>query len=568
MVEEILNIDRKLYINYVVTISGVVAVAVLSFMLKNANEQHNALEQRRHASILLADELRQSSDDLTRFARTYVSTGDARYEKAYWDVLDIRNGKKPRPENYERIYWDLVLVGNAKPRPDSSEAVPLRELMKKTGVTEAEFAKLDEAQNNSDDLVVTERIAMNMVKGLYGDGNGNFTVKSAPDFETARKLMHDENYHKFKASIMKPLEEFQAMLDKRTRQEAASSFKRTKMLFAALQTILLTLFITTIVLFKLKKQRQDLETQVAQSRFELSAAQVLAKKEAESAARAVKQAEELEQAYSQLKNAQMMIFQQDKMVSIGQLAAGVAHEINNPMGFISSNLGTLNKYVDRLTEFIGANEQALASCCDSPVMSSLSETRSRLKIDHILVDSRQLIAECRDGADRVRRIVQDLKSFSMVDRAEQISINLNAALETTINIAWNEIKYVATLDRDFGEIPFIKCYPQQLSQVFLNLLVNAAQALGNSQGSITIRTWNEGDSIFVSVTDSGCGIPENIQHRIFEPFFTTKEVGKGTGLGLSISYDIIQKHGGTIIVASEIGVGTTFTVRLPLKGLG
>lgn len=273
---------------------------------------------------------------------------------------------------------------------------------------------------------------------------------------------------------------------------------------------------------------------------------------------------ELEKAYSELKNAQLQIFQQEKMASIGQLAAGVAHEINNPMGFISSNLSTLNKYIDRLTEFIAAADQSLIECAGSRESDKLNEVRKRLKIDYIMDDARQLIAESQDGASRVSRIVQDLKSFSRVDQVEQAMINLNEALETTINIAWNEIKYVAEINREFGDIPDILCFPQQLNQVFLNLLINAAQAMEGRQGSITVRTWNEAGSVFVSVADTGCGIPDEIRQQIFEPFFTTKEVGKGTGLGLSISYDIIRKHGGEITVESEVGRGTTFIVKLPI----
>ena len=275
---------------------------------------------------------------------------------------------------------------------------------------------------------------------------------------------------------------------------------------------------------------------------------------------------ELEKAYLELKEAQLQIFQQEKMASIGQLAAGVAHEINNPMGFISSNLATLDKYIGRLAEFISASDKSLAECVESQEVDKLKTIRKQLKIDYIMEDSRQLIAESQDGAGRVRRIVQDLKSFSRVDQAECALIDLNEALNTTINIAWNEIKYVATLNKEFGDIPQIKCFPQQLNQVFLNLLVNAAHAIGENQGTITVRTWSEDVHVFVSVTDSGCGIPDEIQQRIFEPFFTTKEVGKGTGLGLSISYDIIRKHGGEIMVESEVGRGTTFIVRLPVDG--
>ncbi|MDD2271234.1 MAG: PAS domain S-box protein [Desulfuromonadaceae bacterium] len=270
----------------------------------------------------------------------------------------------------------------------------------------------------------------------------------------------------------------------------------------------------------------------------------------------------LEKAYAELKEAQLQIFQQEKMASIGQLAAGVAHEINNPMGFISSNLTTLSKYIDRLAEFIAAGDQLLAGNAEA---GELSGVRKKLKIDYIMGDARQLIAESQDGAGRVRRIVQDLKSFSRVDQMESATVNLNEALETTINIAWNEIKYVATLDRQFGDIPPVKCFPQQLNQVFLNLLMNAAHAIGENQGAITVRTWSEGGDVYVSVADTGCGIPDEIRQRIFEPFFTTKEVGKGTGLGLSISYDIVRKHGGEIRVESEIGHGSTFVVRLPIE---
>lgn len=274
--------------------------------------------------------------------------------------------------------------------------------------------------------------------------------------------------------------------------------------------------------------------------------------------------QELQKTLAELNDAQSQIYQQEKMASVGQLAAGVAHEINNPMGFITSNLGSLDKYVNRLAEYISVIDQAMQGCCAGEHTTTVLEARKRLKVDRILDDAHQLIAESQDGAGRVRRIVQDLKSFSRVDQAETALVDLNESLETTINIAWNEIKYVADLKREFGDIPKVACYPQQLNQVFLNLLVNAAHALGETHGEITVRTEQAGDWILIKVSDTGCGIPEEIRTRIFEPFFTTKEVGKGTGLGLSISYDIIKKHGGSIEIQSEVGRGTTFTVRLPI----
>ncbi|MBJ6727152.1 PAS domain S-box protein [Geomonas sp. Red875] len=273
--------------------------------------------------------------------------------------------------------------------------------------------------------------------------------------------------------------------------------------------------------------------------------------------------DELAAAYEELKATHSQLLQQEKMASIGQLAAGVAHEINNPMGFISSNLGSMAKYLDRMENFLGLQGNALKGCADEATAGELAEARKKLRVDYILEDARALLAESREGAERVRTIVQNLKSFSRIDDAKVTMVDVNECLESTINIAWNELKYKATLTRDYGEIPQIKGLPQQLNQVFLNLLVNAAHAI-EEKGEITVATRQEGDQVLITVRDSGCGIPEEIRHRIFEPFFTTKKVGQGTGLGLSISYDIIKKHQGRIEVESNPGVGTTFTVRLPV----
>ncbi len=268
---------------------------------------------------------------------------------------------------------------------------------------------------------------------------------------------------------------------------------------------------------------------------------------------------ELEDTNAELKATQMQMLQKEKMASIGQLAAGVAHEINNPIGFVASNLGTLEKYVRRLVEYIDLLETG------GVPSEALAEKRQGLKIGYIATDSLQLIAESRDGTDRVRKIVADLKSFSRVDEAEYKVAQINDCLESTLNIVWNELKYKATVHREYGELPPVKCYPQQLNQVFMNLLVNAAHAI-EKQGEITVTSWEADGCVHVAVKDSGCGIPPEVQQRIFEPFFTTKDVGAGTGLGLSISYDIVKKHGGEIRVESEPGTGTTFTVRLPAVG--
>jgi signal transduction histidine kinase len=273
---------------------------------------------------------------------------------------------------------------------------------------------------------------------------------------------------------------------------------------------------------------------------------------------------ELENAYNDLKIAQGQVIQQEKMASIGQLAAGVAHEINNPTGFIMSNLGSLQKYVDRLTEFIRIQTESLAGL-PAESAEAVAQQRKALKIDFITDDLKSLVKESLDGADRIKKIVQDLKNFSRVDESELKMADINSGIESTINIVWNELKYKATLNKEYGDLPQTKCNPGQLNQIFMNILVNAAHAI-EKQGEIRVRTWTENDTIKVTISDTGSGIPKDKINRIFEPFFTTKEVGKGTGLGLSIAYDIVKKHHGSIDVESEVGKGTTFTVMIPITG--
>jgi two-component system NtrC family sensor kinase len=272
---------------------------------------------------------------------------------------------------------------------------------------------------------------------------------------------------------------------------------------------------------------------------------------------------ELENAYSELKETQAQILQREKMASIGQLAAGVAHEINNPMGFISSNLATLGKYTNKLTDFIKAQSEIIESLNSAEASESLNELKKKLKLDYILEDIGQLIKESLEGAERVKKIVQNLKSFSRVDEADYKFADINECIESTLNIVWNELKYKATVTKEYGEVPQIKCYPQQINQVFMNLFINAAHAI-EKQGEIKIKTWNGNGLVNISVSDTGSGIPQDKLNRIFEPFFTTKPVGQGTGLGLSITYDIVKKHKGEITVESEAGRGTVFTVKLPV----
>ena len=283
----------------------------------------------------------------------------------------------------------------------------------------------------------------------------------------------------------------------------------------------------------------------------------------------IKANRDLKELNSKLSDAQSKLIQSEKLASIGQLAAGVAHEINNPIGFIFSNFGTLEQYLEDLFQMLDAYEQAEASMSDGAALARIRSLKADLDIDYLKEDIPNLMRESRDGIQRVRKIVQDLKDFSRVDaRQEWESVDLHAGIDSTLNIVNNEIKYKADVVKHYGALPEIQCLPSELNQVFMNLLVNAAQAMGKERGTITIRTGVQGERVWLEFADTGCGIPKEAQSRIFDPFFTTKPVGKGTGLGLSLTYGIVQKHNGHISVRSEPGHGSVFRIELPLHQHG
>ena len=254
---------------------------------------------------------------------------------------------------------------------------------------------------------------------------------------------------------------------------------------------------------------------------------------------------------ARLSATQQQLLQSEKLASIGQLAAGVAHEINNPVGYVYSNLSTLQGYVDELlavVRHLRGKAEGPAPSCD---------------IDFLEQDIPQLVSETREGLDRVKKIVRDLKDFSRIEKNDDWEqADIVKGLESTLNIVHNEIKYKASVVKALVALPDVRCLPTQLNQVFMNLLVNAAQAIPH-RGTITLRSGFDECCVWVEVSDDGCGMPPEVQARIFEPFFTTKPVGKGTGLGLSMSYSIVQKHNGRIELKSAPGQGTSFRVVLP-----
>ncbi|MDO9068080.1 MAG: ATP-binding protein [Deltaproteobacteria bacterium] len=275
--------------------------------------------------------------------------------------------------------------------------------------------------------------------------------------------------------------------------------------------------------------------------------------------------DEVRSVNKRLEDAQNQLLQSEKMASIGQLAAGVAHEINNPVGYINSNLGTLQKYLRDLFDMLAAYEQAEPLLADhAEVLRNIGALKEKLDIGYLKEDVFALMGESQEGIARVKKIVQDLKDFSHVDEAEWQWTDIHKGIDSTLNIVWNEIKYKAEVIKEYGSLPEVECLPSQLNQVFMNMLVNAAHAI-EERGTITLRSGVEGEEVWVEFADTGKGIPPENLNRIFDPFFTTKPVGKGTGLGLSLSYSIVQKHHGRIVVSSEVGKGTTFRIWLPVS---
>lgn len=276
---------------------------------------------------------------------------------------------------------------------------------------------------------------------------------------------------------------------------------------------------------------------------------------------------QLHQATENLAQSQQHLLQNEKLASIGQLAAGVAHEINNPIGYVFSNISTLQGYLDDLLRLVDACNAAEPAIADEKIRTELVALRQSIDLDYLRTDILDLMNESREGIERVRKIVQDLKDFSHVESSTDWQwADLHRGLESTLNVVNNEIKYKADVVREFTDLPQIQCMPSQLNQVFMNMFVNAAHAMPEGKrGCITIRTGQEGDEVWIAISDTGSGMsPETIQ-KIFDPFFTTKPVGKGTGLGLSLSFGIIKKHNGRIEVDSTPGVGTTFRIVLPIS---
>lgn len=303
--------------------------------------------------------------------------------------------------------------------------------------------------------------------------------------------------------------------------------------------------------------------------------EITERKKAEESVRST--CEDLEKANQELKEMQSQLVQSEKLASIGQLAAGVAHEINTPVGFVASNFETLENYMRKIRDLFQMYSELLEKIetSDKTLLmdkaNAISKSRNEMKIDFILEDLSVLFNDSREGIDRITSIVKNLKDFSRKDDPENFDLyNINDGIKATLVVVQNEIKYDTDVETKLSKVPHIFCSTSQINQVLLNILMNAAQAIKSQErddkGKIAIRTYATDDDVVCEISDDGPGIEPDKLQKIFDPFFTTKPVGKGTGLGLSISYGIIvNKHKGILLVDNSFGNGMKFTIKLPIN---
>jgi two-component system NtrC family sensor kinase len=285
---------------------------------------------------------------------------------------------------------------------------------------------------------------------------------------------------------------------------------------------------------------------------------------------------EVEKKTKEIERAQAQLLLAEKLASLGRLAAGMAHEINNPVGFVKSNLGTLDDYGKDLLDLLGRYQPVERFMSERPdilaeegigrILEEIKSRKQEIDLPFVLEDFEKVIHDSLQGVERIARIVRDLKDFAHLDQAGLEWADVNRGIKSTVNVLSGEIKKKADIVLSLGELPSIRCYPQQINQVFMNILVNAVQAI-DDRGKIEISTRAEQELVEVRFGDNGCGIRPEVLPKVFDPFFTTKDVGEGTGLGLNVAYNIVKSHGGSLSIESRMGKGTRVTVRLPVKGL-
>ena len=584
---------NSLYVAFFLVLGALAVFAILLFV--NQRQLHDS-QRVRFQSYQLADELRQSSDDLTRLARTYVTTGNPKYEEYYWEVLSIRNGDRPRPENYERIYWDFVAAGDSP--PVSNHAIPLRQMMRDLGFTEAEFARLDEAQRNSDALVWTETIAMNAVKGRFDDGTGNFTKTGPPDHEMAVRLMHDTAYHREKARIMAPIDRFLAMLDERTADSMNHYARLSNIYITAIGVLLaiLTALVTWSWITIDRRVNKPILALQQQSRTVAADVERLAKVGGDIARGGLDQrftvaAECLgEQSPDEISELSRI---QDDMIAKLQETGDVIAQITGELSGRSTALASANKEIGEAMELAKSasrtKSEFLATMSHeirTPMNAVINMTGLTLETQ-LDKKQRQFLQVVHSSANALLHLINDILDFSKIEAGkleiEPHKFRLRQLLDDLADTFRDRVieKRIEFIVHETPGVPnHLLGDSHRLRQILLNLIGNAFKFTRHGEVALRVELASpkEGDHrtddstlVRFSIRDTGIGIPKDKVGMLFQAFTQvdssiSRKFG-GTGLGLAICQRLALLMGSPdgIGIESIEGSGSTFSLTLPFE---
>ena len=516
-----------------------ISVAVVINKYQKATIKLEDAYNMQYKSLILADELRQSSDDLTRMARTYVITGNSMFEEQYKTVLAIRNGELPRPKRYNGIFWDFLTLENNKILLDG-EKIPLRELMIQANFPESELNLLFISQKESDDLTNLEHKAMNAIKGIFQDENGNYTIKAKPDFALARELMHSNAYHLAKIRIMEPLDRFYKAFETRTKQkvdEAKSSVKEQEFNVNVIVLFSIILFLMSffIILFRivypidllrigmLKLSKNDMSVEIEKNKFDdevgdmIGAVQIFK----ENTEKLILSEHQVKLAMEEAKNAN-----QAKSIFLARMS----HELRTPLNAI---LG----FANILKKSMNANIQ------EKENLNIIKKSG-----EHLLNIINEILELSKIEAGKIEINPKNFDFFELIKEIEDIF---------AFRCEAKNLKFEINLSNDLPN--FIKTDEQRLRQILINLLGNALKF--TNEGQISLYIYNLNNKLFFEVKDTGIGIDITNQEKIFKPFEQVKlnnYTQQGTGLGLAITKELISLLGGTIYVKSQINKGSEF----------
>ena len=534
-----MNLKRLFMLLFILNTVSFIFVAIVINKYQKSTVALEDAYQMQYKSLILAQELRQSSDDLTRMARTYVITGNPMFEEQFKTVLNIRNGESPRPNRYNGIFWDFYTLGDKKPIFDG-ELVSLRELMKRANFPESELNLLYQSQNESDDLTNLEHKAMNAIKGIFQDEKGNYTIKAEPDFKLAREIMHSNEYHKAKIRIMKPLDEFYKAFEARTKQKVDEARVVVKNLefyvnVIVLFSIILFLMSFFIILFRivypidflrnvmLKLSSNDMSVELEKNKYEDEVGDMIG------AVQIFKDnTQKLLESEQQIKLAMREATNANKAKSI--FLARMSHELRTPLNAILGFAGLLKKSLN-----INEKEKENLEIIKRSGEHLLNIINEILELSKIEAGKIEIVPKTFNLHELIKEI-ESIFSFRCASKGLEF-----------------EVEFSKTLPK------IIKADVQRLRQILINLLGNSLKF--TKEGTVSLFVYEQNKKLFFEVKDSGIGIDNEDLKKIFKPFEQIKKDDynqNGTGLGLSITKELISLMGGTIYVKSFVGVGSEF----------